>query len=57
MEAFLREIQTWVEFRQQTRDPSHFRQRTTDEWRALTAEADFRSTAEQTVLYCLEFDW
>ncbi|WP_407540576.1 methyltransferase domain-containing protein [Deinococcus radiomollis] len=51
------EMQTWVEVWQQTRDPSHFRQRTGAEWRSLAAEAGFTWAAEQTVPYRLDFDW
>ncbi len=51
------ETQAWVEFWQQTRDPSHFKQRTVAEWQALTAEAGFHWGAEQAVPYRLEFDW
>ncbi|WP_407569839.1 class I SAM-dependent methyltransferase [Deinococcus altitudinis] len=51
------EIQAWVEFWQQTRDPSHFRQRTAEQWRGLAAEAGFTWAAEQAVPYRLEFDW
>ena len=51
------ELQGWVEFWQQTRDPSHFRQRTQAEWRGLAAEAGFTWASEQSVPYRLEFDW
>ncbi|MFC4456514.1 class I SAM-dependent methyltransferase [Deinococcus sonorensis] len=51
------ELQDWVDFWQRTRDPSHARQRTVDEWRALTAAAGFRPAGEQIVPYRLEFGW
>ncbi len=50
-------MQAWVETWQQNRDPSHFRQRTAEEWRRLAAEAGFGWTADQTVPYRLEFEW
>ncbi len=53
----LSEVRGWVEFWQQTRDPSHFSQRTPGEWRALTAEAGFAWAAEEHVPYRLEFEW
>ena len=51
------EVRAWVEFWQQTRDPSHFSQRTPEEWRALSAEAGFVWAAEERVPYRLEFEW
>ncbi|MGY2896095.1 class I SAM-dependent methyltransferase [Deinococcus sp. UYEF24] len=51
------EMQAWVEFWQQTRDPSHFRQRTVAEWRGLASEAGFTWAFDLTVPYRLEFDW
>ena len=50
-------MQDWVECWQQTRDPSHFRQRTAGQWRTLAAEAGFVWKREQTVPYRLEFGW
>jgi hypothetical protein len=47
----------WLDLWERTRDPSHFRQRTIDEWRILLAEAGFRWIEHQIVPYRLEFDW
>ncbi|UQN08163.1 methyltransferase domain-containing protein [Deinococcus sp. QL22] len=51
------EMQHWVDFWQRTRDPSHVRQRTVDEWREMTKAAGFRSVEERLVPYRLEFEW
>jgi SAM-dependent methyltransferase len=47
----------WVDFWERERDPSHFRQRTIEEWRTLCAEAGFQWVQERLVPYRLEFDW
>jgi SAM-dependent methyltransferase len=47
----------WIDFWERTRDPSHFRQRTVDEWRSLAAEAGLRWVEDRIVPYRLEFDW
>ncbi|ULH14041.1 methyltransferase domain-containing protein (plasmid) [Deinococcus sp. KNUC1210] len=49
------ELLEWVDFWQRTRDPSHFRQRTVDEWRTLAASTGFHWAAERIVPYRLEF--
>jgi ubiquinone/menaquinone biosynthesis C-methylase UbiE len=51
------ELTDWLDFWQRTRDPSHFRQRTVNEWRELAAEAGFLLRGEQIVPYRLEFGW
>ncbi|WP_424950806.1 class I SAM-dependent methyltransferase [Deinococcus sp.] len=51
------ELHDWVEVWEGTRDPSHFRQRTAEEWRTLAAGAGFAWTPEQVVPYRLEFGW
>ena len=50
-------VQTWVDTWQQTRDPSHFRQRTVAEWQALAAGAGLTWTPELFVPYRLDFGW
>jgi SAM-dependent methyltransferase len=47
----------WIDFWERTRDPSHFRQRTIDEWKALVADAGLAWNEHQIVPYRLEFDW
>ena len=50
-------MQSWVDTWQQTRDPSHFRQRTVAEWQALAAGANLTWTPERFVPYRLDFAW
>jgi SAM-dependent methyltransferase len=47
--------QAWVDTYQQTRDPSHFIQRTRQQWQDLAAQAGLVVVAEQLVIYRLEF--
>lgn len=47
----------WTERWQRLRDPSHFKQRTVEQWRTLTEEAGFTWVREQFVSYRLAFDW
>jgi ubiquinone/menaquinone biosynthesis C-methylase UbiE len=51
------ELTDWLDFWQRTRDPSHFRQRTVNEWKELATEAGFLLRGEQIVPYRLEFGW
>lgn len=51
------EVLDWVDVWQRTRDRSHFRQRTVDEWRALATAAGFRALQERIVPYRMEFEW
>lgn len=53
----LKEIADWVDRWEQTRDPSHFRQRTVVEWRELTEAIGFSWVRHQFVPYELPFDW
>ena len=48
---------TWIDEFQRTRDPSHFSQRTIEEWRDLAREAGLPWITHRIVLYRLEFDW
>jgi ubiquinone/menaquinone biosynthesis C-methylase UbiE len=47
----------WVDAYQRTRDPSHFMQRTVEEWQRLAREAGLTWVRDQTVPYRLEFAW
>jgi ubiquinone/menaquinone biosynthesis C-methylase UbiE len=47
----------WIDFWERTRDPSHFRQRTVEEWRNLATETGFHWVEYRIVNYRLEFDW
>jgi ubiquinone/menaquinone biosynthesis C-methylase UbiE len=47
----------WVDQWEQTRDPSHFRQRTVEEWREKFAAAQLQWIEHRIVPYRLEFDW
>lgn len=47
----------WVDEYQRTRDPSHFTQRTVDEWQGLARDAGLTWITHQTVPYRLEFEW
>jgi ubiquinone/menaquinone biosynthesis C-methylase UbiE len=51
------QVVEWVDRWEQTRDPSHFRQRTKTEWRELTAAAGLSWIQDQLVVYELPFDW
>jgi ubiquinone/menaquinone biosynthesis C-methylase UbiE len=51
------QVAEWVDRWEQTRDPSHFRQRTITEWRELTAAAGLSWIQDQSVVYELPFDW
>ena len=51
------QVAEWVDRWEQTRDPSHFRQRTITEWRELTAAAGLSWIQDQSVVYELLFDW
>ena len=48
---------TWVDEFQRTRDPSHFTQRTIEEWRDLAQDSGLTWMTHQIVPYRLEFDW
>jgi SAM-dependent methyltransferase len=48
---------TWIDEFQRTRDPSHFMQRTIEEWQGLTQAAGLSWGSHQVVSYRLEFDW
>lgn len=47
----------WVDEYQRTRDPSHWTQRTIDEWYELARHARLEWITHQVVPYRLEFDW
>jgi ubiquinone/menaquinone biosynthesis C-methylase UbiE len=49
--------QAWVDAFQRTRDPSHFQQRTQEEWQALTRAAGLTWARDTVVPYRLEFQW
>ena len=51
------EILHWVNAWERTRDPSHFDQRTVDQWKSETAKAGFRWIEHRIVFYHLEFAW
>jgi SAM-dependent methyltransferase len=51
------QVVEWVDRWEQTRDPSHFRQRTITEWRELTAAAGLSWIQDQLVVYELPFGW
>jgi SAM-dependent methyltransferase len=51
------QIADWVDRWEQTRDPSHFRQRTVAEWRQMVAAAGLSWIRDQLVPYELPFDW
>jgi ubiquinone/menaquinone biosynthesis C-methylase UbiE len=52
-----RDLCDWVDHWERTRDTSHFRQRTVDQWRAEIATAGLRWVEHRIVSYRLEFDW
>lgn len=47
----------WVDFWERTRDPSHFMQRTIEQWGEVATKAGLRWVEHQIVPYRLEFDW
>jgi SAM-dependent methyltransferase len=47
----------WIDEFQRTRDPSHFTQRTIEEWQDLARVAGLSWIAHQIVPYRLDFDW
>jgi SAM-dependent methyltransferase len=51
------QVADWVDRWERTRDPSHFRQRTVNDWRRLSAAAGFTWIRDQGVPYELPFDW
>jgi ubiquinone/menaquinone biosynthesis C-methylase UbiE len=51
------ETYDWVDYWERTRDPSHFMQRTVEQWRELVVKAGLRWVEHQIVPYRLEFDW
>ena len=51
------QVADWVDRWERTRDPSHFRQRTVNEWRQASAAAGFTWIRDQAVPYELPFDW
>jgi ubiquinone/menaquinone biosynthesis C-methylase UbiE len=51
------QVADWVDRWERTRDPSHFRQRTVNEWRQLSAKAGFSWIRDEAVPYELPFDW
>jgi SAM-dependent methyltransferase len=51
------QVADWVDRWERKRDPSHFRQRTVNEWRQVSAAAGFSWIRDQAVPYELPFDW
>ncbi len=51
------EVSDWLDYWERTRDPSHFRQRTVEQWREEVNQARFQWTGHRIVPYRLEFDW
>jgi ubiquinone/menaquinone biosynthesis C-methylase UbiE len=51
------EIFDWVDYWERTRDPSHFMQRTVEQWREEVTKARLRWVEHRFVPYRLEFDW
>jgi ubiquinone/menaquinone biosynthesis C-methylase UbiE len=47
----------WLDYWERTRDPSHFIQRTVDQWREEATKARLRWVDDRIVPYRLEFDW
>ncbi len=47
----------WVDEYQRTRDPSHFTQRTIEEWQDLARDAGLEWVTHRIVPYRLEFEW
>jgi ubiquinone/menaquinone biosynthesis C-methylase UbiE len=52
-----RDLCDWVDHWERTRDVSHFRQRTVDQWREEIAKAGMQWVEHRIVPYRLEFDW
>jgi SAM-dependent methyltransferase len=50
-------VKDWVNHWEKVRDPSHYDQRTPDEWSAEATRAGFRWVEHEIVYYRLEFDW
>jgi SAM-dependent methyltransferase len=48
---------SWIDTFQRTRDPSHFTQRTIEEWQGLARAAGLSWITHRVVPYRLEFDW
>lgn len=51
------EIKPWLDEFHTTRDPSHFMQRTLQEWRELAQTAGFTWVQDTLVPYRMDFDW
>jgi ubiquinone/menaquinone biosynthesis C-methylase UbiE len=51
------DLSDWVDQWERARDPSHFKQRTVEEWREKFAAARLRWVEHRIVPYRLEFDW
>ncbi len=51
------EMLDWVNIWESPRDPSHFWQRTVEQWKLETAKAGFRWIDHRIVPYRLEFAW
>jgi ubiquinone/menaquinone biosynthesis C-methylase UbiE len=47
----------WVDYWERARDPSHFVQRTVEQWREEVMQARLRWVEHRLVPYRLEFDW
>jgi hypothetical protein len=47
----------WVDYWERTRDPSHFVQRTIEQWREEVMRARLRWIEHRLVPYRLEFNW
>jgi ubiquinone/menaquinone biosynthesis C-methylase UbiE len=50
-------VSDWVDYWERTRDPSHFIQRTVEQWREEMTRARLRWVEHRIVPYRLEFDW
>jgi SAM-dependent methyltransferase len=55
--TLLAQNKSWIDEFQCTRDPSHFTQRTIEEWQDLARAAGLSWITHQVVPYRLEFDW
>jgi ubiquinone/menaquinone biosynthesis C-methylase UbiE len=53
----IQEFSGWLDSWERQRDPSHFVQRTVDQWQTEAVRARFRWAASRIVPYRLEFDW
>jgi ubiquinone/menaquinone biosynthesis C-methylase UbiE len=51
------EVFDWLDYWERTRDPSHFMQRTVNQWRQEMTKAGLRWIDDRIVPYRLEFDW